>query len=135
MFMPVILSEAGMRAGTQTTIRHKFETDNGNKGEVWELIRTLVSGRVPASRILELFYWSQEPGALEMLRSFLGLSAQDSAALLRFFKEAEPSSVAITANGAGELVLSPAARPPRKAIRLDGEEKLRPSLKHHRADN
>lgn len=135
MFMPVILSEAGMRAGTQTTIRHKFETDNGNKGEVWELIQTLVSGRVPASRILELFYWSQEPGALEMLRSFLGLSAQDSAALLRFFKEAEPSSVAITANGAGELVLSPAARPPRKAIRLDGEEKLRPSLKHHRADN
>jgi hypothetical protein len=81
--MPVILSEAGMRAGTQTTIRHKFETDNGNKGEVWELIQTLVSGRVPASRILELFYWSQEPGALEMLRSFLGLSAQDSAALLR----------------------------------------------------
>ena len=88
-----------MRAGTQTTIRHKFEAENG-KGEVWELIQTLVSGRVPASRILELFYWSQEPGALEMLRSFLGLSAQDSAALLRFFKQAEPSSVAITANDA-----------------------------------
>ena len=50
--MPGILSEAGMRAGTQTTIRHKFETDNGNKGEVWELIQTLVSGRVPASRRL-----------------------------------------------------------------------------------
>ena len=97
-----------MRAGTQTEVRHKAEAENG-KGEVWELIQTLVSGRVPASRILELFYWSQEPGALEMLRSFLGLSAQDSAALLRFFKEAEPSSVAIAANGAGELVLSPAA--------------------------
>ena len=38
--------------------------------QIWELIQTLVSGRVPASRILELFYWSQEPGALEMLRRF-----------------------------------------------------------------
>lgn len=124
-----------MRAGTQAAVRYRTPDAQNGKTEVWELIQTLVSGRVPASRILELFYWSQEPGALEMLRSFLGLSAQDSAALLRFFKEAEPSSVAITANGAGELVLSPAARPPRKAIRLDGEEKLRPSLKHHRADN
>ena len=123
-----------MRAGTQTEVRHKAEAENG-KGEVWELIQTLVSGRVPASRILELFYWSQEPGALEMLRSFLGLSAQDSAALLRFFKEAEPSSVAIAANGAGELVLSPAARPPRQAARLNGGEKPRPALKHHRAAN
>lgn len=123
-----------MRAGTQTTIRHKFEAENG-KGEVWELIQTLVSGRVPASRILELFYWSQEPGALEMLRSFLGLSAQDSAALLRFFKQAEPSSIAITANDAGELVLSPAARPSRQSNAHDGGEKPRPALKHQRAAN
>jgi len=36
MFMPVILSEAGMRAGTQASIRHKLEAENG-KGEVWEL--------------------------------------------------------------------------------------------------
>jgi hypothetical protein len=70
-----------------------------------------------------------------MLRSFLGLSAQDSAALLRFFKEAEPSSVAITANGAGELVLSPAARPPRQEASRDSGEKPRPALKHHRAAN
>ena len=123
-----------MRASTQTTIRHKFEAEDG-KGEVWELIQTLVSGRVPASRILELFYWSQEPGALEMLRSFLGLSAQDSAALLRFFKQAEPSSVAISANEAGELVLSPAARPPRHAGLRNGGEKPRPAIRPHRTAN
>jgi len=123
-----------MRAGTQASIRQKLEADSG-KGEVWELIQTLVSGRVPASRILELFYWSQEPGALEMLRSFLGLSAQDSAALLRFFKEAEPASVAITANDAGELVLSPAARPSRQAPRHAGGEKPRASLKQQRGAN
>ncbi|MGN6572370.1 MAG: hypothetical protein ACTHLO_13245 [Pseudolabrys sp.] len=119
-----------MRAGTQATVRHKFEAENG-KGEVWELIQTLVSGRVPASRILELFYWSQEPGALEVLRGYLGLSSQDSAALLRFFKETEASSVAVKANDAGELVLSPAARAPREpATRLNGIDKPRTSLKH-----
>lgn len=119
-----------MRSGTQA---HKAVEAEGGRTEVWELIQTLVSGRVPASRILELFYWSQEPGALEMLRIFLGLSSQDSAALLRFFSEAEPSSVAISANGAGELVLSPAAR---NGARMPHEpDKVRSALKHHRAAN
>jgi hypothetical protein len=123
-----------MRSNTQA-VRQKVESDHG-KAEVWELIQTLVSGRVPASRILELFYWSQEPGALEMLRIFLGLSAQDSAALLRFFEAAEPSSVAISANEAGELVLSPAARPPRHAIPHDGPaDKPHTAIKQHRAAN
>jgi hypothetical protein len=122
-----------MRAVSQTAVQPKANGENG-KAEVWELIQTLVSGRVPASRILELFYWSQEPGALEVLRGFLGLSAQDSAALLRFFKEAEPSSVAITANDAGELVLSPAARPPRHAMTHDGVQKQK-SPRQHRGAN
>jgi hypothetical protein len=122
----------GMRSGTHAA-RPKVIEGDGSKAEVWELIQTLVSGRVPASRILELFYWSQEPGALEMLRIFLGLSAQDSAALLRFFSAAEPSSVAITANDAGELVLSPAARPSRRAIAHNGSGDKPRTAKHHRA--
>lgn len=123
-----------MRAGSHA-IRQKAVEPDGSRAEVWELIQTLVSGRVPASRILELFYWSQEPGALEMLRIFLGLSAQDSAALLRFFQAAEPSSVAISANEAGELVLSPAARPPRQAVTHDGaSERAHHALKHRAAN-
>jgi hypothetical protein len=122
-----------MRSGTQA-IRQKALEADGGKAEVWELIQTLVSGRVPASRILELFYWSQEPGALEMLRIFLGLSAQDSAALLSFFQAADPSSVAISANDAGELVLTPAARPPRHAVHHNGGEKLRPAVKQRAAN-
>lgn len=122
-----------MRSGTQAIRQKAVETD-GSKAEVWELIQTLVSGRVPASRILELFYWSQEPGALEMLRIFLGLSAQDSAALLRFFQAAEPSSVAISANESGELVLSPAARPPRQAAHLGDGDKARPAVRQRAAN-
>lgn len=120
-----------MRSGTHA--QKAVEAESG-KTEVWELIQTLVSGRVPASRILELFYWSQEPGALEMLRIFLGLSSQDSAALLRFFAEAEPSSVAISANGAGELVLSPSARNGGRPMPHE-PDKVRSALKHHRAAN
>jgi hypothetical protein len=123
-----------MRAGTRAAVRNKTADAENGKAEVWELIQTLVSGRVPPSRILELFYWSQEPGALEMLRVFLGLSAEDSAALLRFFQGAEPSSVAIAANQAGELVLSPSVHPPRAGIRHDAV-KTRPSGRHHRAAN
>lgn len=123
-----------MRSGTQA-VRHRAVEGDGSKAEVWELIQTLVSGRVPASRILELFYWSQEPGALEMLRIFLGLSAQDSAALLRFFQAAEPSSVAIAANEAGELVLSPAARPSRQALTREAAAKARHAAKHERLPN
>lgn len=118
-----------MRPGTQAA---RQRTDLDGKAEVWELVQTLVSGRVPASRILELFYWSQEPGALEMLRIFLGLSGEDSAALLRFFESAEPSSVAISANDGGQLILSPAARPPRATPEVNG--KARPGLKHQRAN-
>lgn len=123
-----------MRAGTHAAVRQKAAEAEGGKTEVWELIQTLVSGRVPASRILELFYWSQEPGALEMLRIFLGLSSQDSAALLRFFAEAEPSSVAISANNAGELVLSPSARNGGQVMPHE-PDKVRSALKHHRAAN
>jgi hypothetical protein len=121
-----------MRSGTHA---HKaVEAEGGGRTEIWELIQTLVSGRVPASRILELFYWSQEPGALEMLRIFLGLSSQDSAALLRFFAEAESSSVAISANDAGELVLSPSVR--NGGSRMPHEpDKVKSALKHHRAAN
>lgn len=118
-----------MRPGTQS-VRQRMDLDG--KAEAWELVQTLVSGRVPASRILELFYWSQEPGALEMLRIFLGLSAEDSAALLRFFESAEPSSVAISANDGGQLVLSPAARPSRVTTEISG--KSRHAVKHQRAN-
>ncbi len=51
---------------------HLLALANSN-AEVWELIQALVLGRFPASRILELFYWSQEPGLLEMIRGYLAL--------------------------------------------------------------
>ncbi len=79
---------------------------DATKAEVWELIQTLVSGKVTPSRILELYYWSLEPGALEMLRHFLSLSRDNRAQLQAFLGSVDPQSISIAAHGAGRLVLS-----------------------------
>jgi hypothetical protein len=96
-------------------IRRK-SVDAGS-AEIGELIQNLMSTRVPASRILELLYWSQEPGALEMLRGFLALPAEDSSRLLSFLASADPSSVSVRIEDTGRLVMAAerrAVRPGRK---------------------
>lgn len=80
------------------------------KAEVWELIQTLVYGKVAPSRILELYYWSLEPGALEMLRSYLLLSKENRAALQTFFNSVAPRSVSIKAVAPGQLLLTASDR-------------------------
>jgi hypothetical protein len=92
-----------MRSEDQA-IRQK-SVDTGS-AKIGELIQTLMSTRVPASRILELLYWSQEPGALEMLRSFLALPPEDSARLLSFLASADPSSVSVRTEDTGRLVVT-----------------------------
>lgn len=87
-------------------MRRELVEANIAKAEVWELIQTLVYGQVSASRILELFYWSQEPGALEIVRGFLSLSTDKRALLLAFFKMADPKSVSISVDRAGKVILS-----------------------------
>jgi len=92
---------------------------NTGSAEIGELIQNLISSRVPASRILELLYWSQEPGSLEMLRSFLALPPEDGSRLLSFLGSADPSSVSVRLTDTGELVMAAerrvAARAGRKA--------------------
>src|SRR5262245_21370430 len=47
-------------------------TNNDNtSAEVWEVLRTLVLGHADHNRLLELYYWSQEPGLLEAVRGLL----------------------------------------------------------------
>jgi hypothetical protein len=81
-----------------------------------------MSTRVPASRILELLYWSQEPGALEMLRSFLALPSEESARLLSFLSSADPSSVSVRMDDTGRLVMAAE----RRAVRAGRKAHTRP---------
>ena len=96
-----------MRSGDQA-IGHK--SDNSNSAEIGELIQNLMSTRVPASRILELLYWSQEPGALEMLRNFLALPTEEGSRLLSFLSSADPSSVSVRVDDTSRLVMTAVGR-------------------------
>ena len=96
-----------MRSEDQV-IRRK--SADASSAEIGELIQNLISTRVPASRILELLYWSQEPGALEMLRGFLALPAEESSRLLSFLASADPSSVSVRIDDTGQLVMAAAER-------------------------
>lgn len=94
----------------------------GGSAEIGELIRNLMSSRVPAARILELLYWSQEPGALELLRSFLALPPEDSSRLLSFLTSADPASVSVRIEDTGRLVVTAE----RRATRTGRKSSARP---------
>jgi hypothetical protein len=74
--------------------------------DVWQLIQALVLGRLPSDRILELFYWGQKPGVLELVRSMLDLRAENTATLAAFFSIADSKTVKIDVDAAGRVILS-----------------------------
>jgi hypothetical protein len=80
-------------------------TGNAN-ADIWELIQALVLGRVPADRILELFYWGQQPGVLEMVRAILDMRPESRAALAAFLTVAQSKSISTEVERSGRLILS-----------------------------
>jgi hypothetical protein len=89
------------------------KSSDATSSEIGELIQNLMSTRLPASRILELLYWSQEPGALEVLRSFLAMPAEHSSRLLSFLASVDPSSVSVRIDDSGRLLMAAERRAPR----------------------
>jgi hypothetical protein len=80
--------------------------DRNANSDVWELIQALVLGRVPSDRILELFYWGQKPGVLELVRAILDLRPENSATIAAFLSAADAKSISIEVDGSGRLILS-----------------------------
>jgi hypothetical protein len=74
--------------------------------EVWELIRALVLGNTPPDRILELFYWSQDPCSLEMARASYVMPPESRAKLRAFLSVARPQLIAVEIKRSGQLILS-----------------------------
>jgi hypothetical protein len=89
------------------------KSSDATSSEIGELIQNLMSTRLPASRILELLYWSQEPGALEVLRSFLAMPAEHNSRLLSFLASVDPSSVSVRIDDSGRLLMAAERRAPR----------------------
>ena len=73
---------------------------------VWEVIKTLVNGGTDSSRLLELYYWSQEPGVIELVRAYLEMSERTRLTVGNFMLTARPQSIVATVDASGRLVLS-----------------------------
>lgn len=74
--------------------------------DVWEVMKTSVDGGTDSSRLLELYYWSQEPGVLELIRVFLEMNESTRLTVGNFMLTARPQSIVATFDASGRLVLS-----------------------------
>lgn len=85
---------------------NELDVLDGRKEEIWEVIRTLVLGKVDAGQVLELYYWSQDPEILAMLRTIVCLPEEDRRIVSDFFSKSDPKSISVTVDAAGRIILS-----------------------------
>jgi hypothetical protein len=70
------------------------------------LIRTLVAGGGSPAKVLELCYWSREPGMIEIMRGIAAMREESRAALEAFIALARnPKSIAASLDPDGTLTL------------------------------
>ena len=71
-----------------------------------EVVRTLIAQTGDASRVLECYYWAQEPGVLECIRVLVAVPDQARGALLAYLAAAgNPRSVSAVVDRSGGLTL------------------------------
>ncbi len=80
--------------------------NRSNSNNTWEVIKTLVNGGTDSSRLLELYYWSQEPGIVELVRAYLEMNERTRLTVGNFMLSAHPQSIVATLDTQGRLVLS-----------------------------
>lgn len=83
----------------------------GADAPVWGMIKTLANDNTDESRLLELYYWSQEPGVMEMIRAYLEMEERARLALGNFMLTAQPQSIMASRDASGALVLSHGKKP------------------------
>ena len=74
----------------------------------WEVIKSLVSGEADASKLLEMYYWTREPGIVELIRAFLDLPDRAQRHLGDYLLKNRPQTIITAIDQQGRLVLSSA---------------------------
>ncbi len=74
--------------------------------ETLELIKTLASGGTDTSRLLELYYWTREPGIVELIRAYLDLPERTQRSLSTYLLNGRPKMIAGSFDQQGRLVLT-----------------------------
>ena len=89
-----------MSRGEHIERDEEFGTDLGR------VVQSLIAEAGNSARLLECYYWSQEPGLLEMIRAFLAMPAETQTALRAFFGSAVvPNSITASIDATGTLTL------------------------------
>ena len=73
---------------------------------VKELLDSMIADVKDPGKLLELYYWYQENGLPQTIRSFMGLTHETRQAVAAFFSMATPSTVNFSIDGAGQITLS-----------------------------
>ena len=76
------------------------------QAEIREAIKSLASGNVSASRVLEICHWSQVPGAIEVLRAIFAMRSDDRALLRAFLALSRPGTLKAHLDESGKIILS-----------------------------
>jgi hypothetical protein len=82
----------------------------GDGGETtshtWQVIKNLVSNESDASRLLEMYYWTREPGIVELIRAYLDMPDRTQRELADFLLRNRPQSIESAIDQQGRLLLS-----------------------------
>jgi hypothetical protein len=82
------------------------EFDRDNQPDLLVLVQNLIAEASDIPRLLEAYYWSEEPGLLELVRAFLALPAEAQTAVRAFFAAAVMrSSITASIDTSGALIL------------------------------
>ncbi len=92
------------RAETVAAANTLYSRDRNDPA--WEVVRTLINGGTDPSRLLELYYWTREPGIIELIRAYLDLPATTQRSLGNFLLNVKPQSIAAALDAQGGLLLS-----------------------------
>jgi hypothetical protein len=96
--------ETSKRGNSKMTDQNKAALDRPE--ELVDLIESIADEGDPA-RLLEVYYWSREPGFLEIVRTFAAMPEAARAAIEAFVSIAhDPSSITATWDRAGRLTLT-----------------------------
>ena len=89
------------------------ERDEELGTDLGRVVQSLIAEAGNNTRLLECYYWSEEPGLLEMIRTFLAMPIAAQTVLRAFFAAAVvPRSITASLDATGALTLcSPEAAP------------------------
>lgn len=82
------------------------ETEQEIRCDIATLVQNLIAQTGDSRRILECYYWSQEPGLLELVRAFLAMPPEAQVALRTFMAAAVVrNSITASIDASGALTL------------------------------